>query len=817
MFDVYECDSPIVATTCQGEQEAGHLATAACDDIADVSNDDFLTAIFGNSVGEVRPLVCKKPGNPDVGGWKPQPLPCNTADADCNWYFLPGLYRPDESGVYRAKKEFAVCVKAVMVDDVCTKIDAQRFDNCPPSWAIETSPGNFQYGFIFREAITEVAAADALKERLIAARLSDPGASGGAARWMRLPRAINGRSKYGNPSPLCKLTQWRPDLKYTVEELDAKLGLSQPHVQAKQTLTRAASPGGTATPLDTDSNVIIAALNDRGLYKKQLSVGKHDITCPWVAQHTDATDDGAAYFEPDLLHPKGGFKCHHSHGELYHISDLKEFLGVGLEADVNTQEDQPQKLPSALRNVASLETEVLPQAIRDAVMDQAERLQCPPDYLAVAMLSVAGTVVGNGIGIFPYANDESWEVYPAIWGGIVGDPGSKKSPALQTAHVPLRHLESLAAQKYSQELQVYKVTLTRYEKELATWNKNKSSGIKPVAPTEPKLKRFVVHDSTYQALGKILADNPSGVLALADELSGLLQSLDTTGQEAARGFYLSGWSGTGGYSFDRVERGHISLSRFCLSVFGGFQPDRIKAYVQQSQGGSTKNDGLLQRFQLLVWPDAVGNFQFVDRTPNQAAIDQYHQAIFRLNQSTRDEIPGAKRLPNGSQLLHFSPEAQELYGAWYVKNENMLAKGALDSARQSHYAKYRSLIPALALLFHLLDAHDGPVCLDCLSRAIMFAKYLKSHAERIYASVSGHDHAAIRLLAERLLSGQLGNGFTCRTLTLKGWAGLRTKEQAQAAVNALVDYGWLIEEATRGIGRPTTKYNLHPSASAAFL
>ncbi len=248
-----------------------------------------------------------------------------------------------------------------------------------------------------------------------------------------------------------------------------------------------------------------------------------------------------------------------------------------------------------------------------------------------------------------------------------------------------------------------------------------------------------------------------------------------------------------------------------------FQPDRVKAYVQFSQRGSTKNDGLLQRFQLLVWPDPVGNFQLVDRAPHQSAISQYHQAVIGLPELAEQSLQGARRLPNGSQLLHFTPTAQQAFNGWYVQNEKMLASGGLDPARQSHFAKYRSLVPALALLFHLLDGHTGSVCEDCLCRALLFAKYLKKHAERIYASVSGHDHAAVRMLADRLLGGQLKDGFTCRTLTLKGWAGLATKEQAQAAIDALVEYDWLIETETRTGGRPTVKYALNPNATADLL
>lgn len=787
-------------------------------DLSKVTNDDFLSAIFGSTFSTAFPLVCKKSGDPGMTGFIPVRWPCKTDDRNQNWYCSPSLHKASSNGLFRAKKETAISVHAVMLDDIGTKVAADKVASCPPSWAIETSPGNYQYGYIFSEPVTELIVVDQLKEMLIAAGLCDSGATGGTARWMRLPVAINGRPKYGDPSPQCKLVQWRPELRYTVAEIKSSLNLNQTYSTAVTYNT--AFPEMTqhvTEQVSSDAALMIETLKTKGLYKTYLGQGKHDITCPWVEQHTDAVDNGTAYFEPSLTYPSGGFKCHHSHGSLFHISDLKGFLEINGPARHEVETQAPQKLPPALLPVPALNPSHLPDALQDAIIDLAERLQCPLDYIAVAMLSAAGAVVGNKVGIFPYTNDESWEVYPALWGGIVGDPGSKKSPSLQNAHKPLHHLESQASLKYAQEMELYAQAQKQYEQDLSVWNKNKNSTLKPTPPIAPKRERFVVHDSTYQALGVILAENPRGILALADELSGLLQSLDTAGQEAARGFYLTGWGGTAGYSFDRIGRGAITLDRYCLSVFGGFQPDKIKAYVQFTQRGSSKNDGLLQRFQLLVWPDAVDNVKLIDRTPNQVAINRYHQAVLSLANIGAKSVDTARLLPNGSQLLHFSPSAQKAFNAWYVENETMLTKGNLDSARQSHFAKYRSLVPALALLFHLLDKHDGPVCEDCLSRAVRFAKYLKHHADRIYASVNGHDHAAIRLLAERLLDKQLIDGFTCRTLIHKGWSGLGDKELAQAALDALTEYGWITETEIRSGGRPTVKYSLNPNASVLLL
>jgi hypothetical protein len=339
----------------------------------------------------------------------------------------------------------------------------------------------------------------------------------------------------------------------------------------------------------------------------------------------------------------------------------------------------------------------------------------------------------------------------------------------------------------------------------------------PTAPVEPKRSRLVVNDTTYQALGVILENNPAGVLVIGDELSGLLQSLDTAGQEAARGFWLSGWSGTQGYSFDRIGRGTIILPRYCISVFGGFQPDRIKGYVRQAQSGSSGNDGLLQQFQLLVWPDPLSSIKLVDRLPDKEAMNRYNHAVLRLRNLSQSDLPSARVNSHQSLLLHFEKDAQELHDRWCLKNEMLIASGKLDASRQSHFAKYRSMVPALALIFHLLDEHLGPVCQDCLIKAIKFSAVLKKHADRIYASAAGYDHASTRTLAGHLLEGHLPDGFTCRELVIKGWAGLGDSTRAQAAIDTLLDYNWLFAETVRGPHRTSVRYYLNPLATADLL
>lgn len=309
-----------------------------------VSNYDFVKAIFDLVAmdAKARPLVCCKRGDPSHGAWNPKPFPCDTGNEDLNWYATPALFTPDSKGRYLAQKKFATSVHCMVLDDVGTKIALKQLDGCPPTWLLETSPGNHQAGYVFEAPLMDMVQADALKAAFIRAGLCDPGATGAASRWYRLPVGVNGKAAYGHPSPRCNLISWRPELRYTVDSLVMAFDL---HLVAPEVVLEA--PTGVPKFVHTEPAVsvsdgihvpkpthhpVIAALQAQGLYKACLGPGKHDITCPWVHEHTDAVDHGTAYFEASPLFPKGGFKCQHAHGSRYHLGHLLQRLNIDPEA-----------------------------------------------------------------------------------------------------------------------------------------------------------------------------------------------------------------------------------------------------------------------------------------------------------------------------------------------------------------------------------------------------------------------------------------------------------------------------------------------------
>ena len=230
---------------------------------------------------------------------------------------------------------------------------------------------------------------------------------------------------------------------------------------------------------------------------------------------------------------------------------------------------EPIELPNDLPKVDAFNLEFLPDKLAPWVEDISKRLQCPPDYVAVAALTSIGAVVGRRVGIKPQARTD-WIEVPNFWGLFIGRPGMLKSPAMGEALKPIHHLEAEAAkanqgsqEQYDADVEEYtmrkQVRATLFKEALkkkasdATSDAPKIDDLGP-EPKEPAPVRFRTNDSSYEAIGELLMANPNGILVERDELMALLRHLDSDQQAVARGFYLSGWSGLQPYTFDRITR-----------------------------------------------------------------------------------------------------------------------------------------------------------------------------------------------------------------------------------------------------------------------
>jgi putative DNA primase/helicase len=136
----------------------------------------------------------------------------------------------------------------------------------------------------------------------------------------------------------------------------------------------------------------------------------------------------------------------------------------------------------------------------------------------------------------------------------------------------------------------------------------------------------------------------------------------------------------------------------------------------------------------------------------------------------------------------------------------------MHPALESHLAKYRKLIPGLALILHVAGRGSGPVSEKATQQAVDWAEFLEGHAARAYASVTMAHVLAARAILARLRKGDLPRTFAGRDIQRKGWAQLSDRRIVADALSLLVDLGWLVERRRETEGRTATVYDVNPRA-----
>lgn len=287
-----------------------------------ISNVEFLTQVFGPYWQSAHvtafpddPLAVSKErrGICWGGGWARDRLGAFSPEE--NQYFTVSLFSPfdDPDRGQRAarRKELFLATYVIVVDDVHEKVPAERAQRLPyPSYRLETSPGNEQWGYLLSAPSWSRDEVDNLLDGLISQGLNpdgtDPGMKG-VTRYVRLPEGSNTKTKYveqlGHPFK-CRMLEWRPDLRYTLADLAKGYGVDL-YQRREHAPSREMAVADDAHPvLHAASHGLIQITGSDGR-------GKHDIVCPWVHEHSGQDESGTVIF----TNKDGsfGFDCKHGH------------------------------------------------------------------------------------------------------------------------------------------------------------------------------------------------------------------------------------------------------------------------------------------------------------------------------------------------------------------------------------------------------------------------------------------------------------------------------------------------------------------------
>lgn len=488
----------------------------------------------------------------------------------------------------------------------------------------------------------------------------------------------------------------------------------------------------------------------------------------------------------------------------------------------------PIAVKPSLPAVPPFKREFLPTQLQDWAEDNSERMDVPLDFIGIPAIVQAGGLLGRRICIRPQMRTD-WAEACNLWGAIIAKPGAMKSPSLQETLKPLRRLEAEARKAndaakndfMAQEMAAKLAgELARDEaKKLVKAGDNDGAAAafaNALAPTRPPELRYEVQNFTVEKLGEICADNPMGVIAVRDEIISLFSDLEKPEKAAERGFMLTGWGGDQPYTFDRIMRGTVYIPSVNISLIGTTQPQKIAQLISNSI--RSQDDGMVQRLQLLAWPDFNGEWRDCDRYPNASAKDAAFACYNDLARLDVQEVGGERGQFDSDDsvpFLRFDNEAYQAFKAWRGPWEAMLRDDDTIPALQSHFNKYRGLIPRLAIIHHLASGKHGPVALPAIENAIALADYLAAHARRVYESASAQSTDAAQAILRKIRSGHLTDRFTARDVKRPKWARLSDGPAVEQGLEILVDNNWISPLPVSTGGRPSEQFLINPAARNA--
>jgi hypothetical protein len=716
----------------------------------------------------------------------------------------------------KRRKEHHRQTHTVMVDDIGVKVPRERI-KLPFTAEVETSPGNCQgwYALDPNDPDThDRELCETLIDQMVASGLTkdgtDPGMKG-VTRYGRLPAGIN--NKPGRDIWQVKLLgDIYPERRYTVREIADAYGLD---LTIPRNEKRKTNGNGNGTHAAADS--LVPRLEAAGLDPTDKGDGqKFDITCPWLADHTDEVDTGTAYFIPSAANDHaGGFKCHHGHCKDRHVGDLFRWLdthehakttetfrkmaqdgpesGAG-EANAGPEvsgSPQPEKnapeaaYPEPLDLWVQGGTPTLPRGLLPKVFDDLawhahEIGGFDAGYVGMAAMTIAAAAIPSNCIVQPKRNDSTWTEPAILWTMLYGPPSVKKSPVLRMLSAILRRINA-------EHAKTHKAAMADYVQ------RKKAAGKDPDAVAAlgepPAPKQTVVTDFTVEALSEVLKDdiNSDGRAIVTMDEGALFITPTAYGTGSSGGsdiaIKLKLYSGDPEWIL-RIKRGRVYVPCWGTSFLGCSTPDAIIQVIKRMP-----NNGLLQRMLWLEGTATTGS----DTNPFDAQqLAEYESVIERLHKLPAD----------GEIRCYFNPEAQAAVHGVFDSFRRLQRLVQFDEPRYAEQiGKWEGLFARLCLVSHLVYQAPGDIAIGTVQRTYhLFTEYLMPQIARFHAMTGGRSEQDMNLTTAgrvaQAASATLRMGHTTVTTTslhraLNFWRNTSFMDKLDILAT-LVGAGWLI-------------------------
>jgi 5S rRNA maturation endonuclease (ribonuclease M5) len=481
------------------------------------------------------------------------------------------------------------------------------------------------------------------------------------------------------------------------------------------------------------------------------------------------------------------------------------------EIEALAQEIEPWR-PDAVEGLEALAyrpfpVDALPEPTRSFVDSGAEAIGCDVAYLALPLLVAAAAAIGNTRRL---ELKGIWSVPPILWGAIVGESGSAKSPAFKLVMQPVRRRQEKALKLHAEAMKQSQIEESCQKKKISAGKQRKGSG-GPLAKLEPRqAERFLVSDTTVEALAPILTKNPRGLLLARDELAGWFGSFDRYAGRGSSSSDSANWLSMFSAEQIIVDRKTgiprtFYVKNAAVCVCGGIQPGILRKVLSAEH----RESGLAARLLLAFPPRKPKTWTEADIDPDkEAELERLFDNLYDLQPAINEE---GDMLPI---LVRLSPDAKDAWIAYY--NAHNIEQAELADEMAAAWSKLEEYAARTALVLHLLRWAADPdstnpdmVDAQSMKAGIALTEWFKHEARRVYAMLHESAEDADR---RRLIDwiARKGAPVTAREVQ-QGCRWLRdTAGAAEEALESLAKSGgghWIKSEEGRR-GHPTRRFKL---------
>ncbi len=453
-------------------------------------------------------------------------------------------------------------------------------------------------------------------------------------------------------------------------------------------------------------------------------------------------------------------------------------------------------------------TDILPEPIRSFVKQVARATGCDESFVALPILAGLASAIGNTCRI---QLKRGWSEPAIVWTAIVGDSGTLKSPPLEIALRPIRKRQHEAMRLYESERERYENESMRWEKTRDQWKRKNDNNDPPQRPEEPTPERYWCDDTTMEALGVLLKQNPRGLLLIRDELSGWLGGFDRYNQ--GKGGDVAKWLEMHGGRSIVVDRKSgnsrtLYIPQAAVSVTGGIQP----ATLARALGTAYRENGLAARLLFACPPRRPKRWTEADISPEiEQSVAMVFDRLFSLTPDVDD---------SGEPQATFYPLSEDGKTAWIeFYNAHAQEQAELSGDLSAVWSKLEGYAARFALVIHLVSQASGdfhidtrdPIGADSVLAGVALSRWFGNEARRVYAFLSetGEERDNRRLV--ELIQRKEGS---VGSVSVRDWQRMRshpTADVARTELDNLVKSGlgqWKNQSPGPQGGRPSDVFQL---------